>query len=544
MSARFRKLRMEQMEARQMMAVTGLIGNLTDKMASVSSGPDLVTTSSGTDVVVTDGMAPGEDDGGGVAASIPITNELPLNSLPGAPASLYLDFNGHFQAEGMFDTLGFGGRSNILTPAFDRDNDPTTFNYSEQDEIRHIWAMVAEDYAPFNLNVTTVEPDASRPFLRVVISGGSDFMADSPADEAWGITEKDWTGNYNSYADPGDPNVVYVFTRANNFPAVTNTIATSASHEAGHAFGLSHYSHSTGDLASAPIMRDGLNPNDPFPQRMVWWSNGSQTDMAVIASSDNGFGYRPDDHGDFVSGPSSMIQASHALAAHGIIGAGGDTDVFRFDVGGGQVNIDLTVPGNYIANLNADLLLYDSKGALIAFDSPPDKLGARLVKDLPAGTYYAAVQGDSAYGDVGQYSLFVTESGPQVVSSKFQSLGKNQFSLTVTFNEAINTSTFTTADVRINGGAAGAGVLSVTRSKTDSKTFLVKVNLPSSSVRSGVSIGPNIEDLSGNGMDQNKNGINAEAVDAYMAEYISVKGGSVLNTTTTTTKTTTTKKRR
>src|SRR6185503_5596988 len=112
----------------------------------------------------------------------------------------------------------------------------------------------------------------------------------------WGISEADWVTSPDSYADPGDPNVVYAFMRNNGAVAGTNTIATAISHEAGHAFGLSHYAHSTGDLAIAPIMRDGFSQTDTFPQRMVWWSNGSQTDMAIIASSDNGFGYRPDDH--------------------------------------------------------------------------------------------------------------------------------------------------------------------------------------------------------------------------------------------------------
>src|SRR5262249_25565354 len=46
------------------------------------------------------------------------------NSLPGAKATLYLDFNGDF-------TLSWGGYLNIDTPAYDTDGDPNTFSATE-----------------------------------------------------------------------------------------------------------------------------------------------------------------------------------------------------------------------------------------------------------------------------------------------------------------------------------------------------------------------------------------------------------------------------
>src|SRR5688572_19599226 len=64
-----------------------------------------------------------------------------LHSLPGAYAVLYLDFDGHNEGEwsdiqsAQVDM--FGG-----TPA----------------EMQEIWARVAEDFAPFNIDVTTADP--------------------------------------------------------------------------------------------------------------------------------------------------------------------------------------------------------------------------------------------------------------------------------------------------------------------------------------------------------------------------------------------------
>src|SRR5262245_31223369 len=48
--------------------------------------------------------------GGQGGATAALTDVPALNSLPGAAASLYLDFDGHFEAQ-------WGGYSNITTPA-------------------------------------------------------------------------------------------------------------------------------------------------------------------------------------------------------------------------------------------------------------------------------------------------------------------------------------------------------------------------------------------------------------------------------------------
>src|SRR5262245_43283763 len=66
-------------------------------------------------------------------SSIPV-----LNSLPGARATLYLDFDGDHEAQ-------WGSSTNITTPAFDTDSNPSTFSSSELAAIQDIWAYVAED---------------------------------------------------------------------------------------------------------------------------------------------------------------------------------------------------------------------------------------------------------------------------------------------------------------------------------------------------------------------------------------------------------------
>ena len=57
----------------------------------------------------------------------------------------------------------WGSYTNITTPVYDSDGDVTTFSEVELAYIQAVWEVVAEDYAPFNINVTTVEPSVLAP---------------------------------------------------------------------------------------------------------------------------------------------------------------------------------------------------------------------------------------------------------------------------------------------------------------------------------------------------------------------------------------------
>src|SRR5262245_26896802 len=161
-----------------------------------------------------------------------------LHSNPSAAAKLYLDFDGHFESVwgGWYDpVLGthWGGWENVRTPVFDFDGDRTTFSDDELAAIREIWARVAEDYSPFNVDVTTVNPGnfADRVGLRIAIGGSWRDWFGSPT---WGETMG------SSYTDPFHVNTGYVF--SDELPGNPRLIADAAAHEAGHAYGLGHQS--------------------------------------------------------------------------------------------------------------------------------------------------------------------------------------------------------------------------------------------------------------------------------------------------------------
>jgi hypothetical protein len=520
-----RGLRVESLEGRQMMAVFptgGTVGTFNEELV---------------------------EDPGPPPGYISVVNEFNLNSKPGAPATLFLDFNGHYQTESVGDWHGIGGWDNILTPAYDRDGDPLTYSPDEQQEMRFIWATVAEDYAPFNINVTTVDPDPGRyhtddPYLRVVVSGGSDTITGR---KLAGFAE---TG---AYADDGGANVAYVFTHAADGSSYgAKFIADSASHEAGHSFGLEHQSQYNSQGRKVKEYRPGNGERGPIMGSVAsfergTWSKGpigpgitlfpysgyiaTQDDMAVIARSANGFGYRSDDIAGSMGGSRQLTSTNAGLFGRGIIEKTSDTDMFRFTTGGGNVSVDLQLPQERIrpgqmlrniGNLDATLRLYNSSGVLIAQAADPATLTASLSASVGAGTYYVRVGSQGVYGDVGQYTLLVKEtSGPQIVSSQYTSLSATLGGLLVTFNEPISANTFTVKDVRINGGIAGAGVVSIGAPTNGSRTFLITFTKPGT-VRTTISIGPNINDLFGNRMDQNGNGLTGEAADAYSkALYLS-----------------------
>src|SRR5262249_22235722 len=160
---------------------------------------------------------------------------------------LYLDFTGNFESD-WWQNNSNGTQThfhNVTTPVFDTDGDATKFSADEQSTIKQIWARVAEDYAPFNINVSTDYYGSfnDRQALKVAIGGNN---TDWLHQNASGIS------SIGSFTDSA-PNVVFVFdliawAKAGVTDGLGRPIdgiaamATSISHEAGHSFGLYHQS--------------------------------------------------------------------------------------------------------------------------------------------------------------------------------------------------------------------------------------------------------------------------------------------------------------
>jgi len=323
-----------------------------------------------------------------------------LASRPGAAATLYLDFDGHVESR-------WGEFTNVVSPAYDLDGNPTRFSAAEIDAIEEIWARVAEDYAPLNVNVTTIAPPqiADRMAVRMVIGGNySDWFGSA----AGGVA---YVGGFTS----GAPNVGYVFedALAGGNPRY---VAEAASHEAGHLFGLSHQAqwnggqlvteYHAGNADWAPIM--GVS----YYAGRTTWTRGPtsagaasvQDDLAVLGGPTNGFGFAADDFGNTMAAAGNLTASGTSVHVAGLIGTHDDQDVLRFSTSGGTLRLALDV-APVGANLDGVLELKSASGQRIAIASPSNRLGAELTATLQRGTYFLVIRSSGGYGNLGRYTV-------------------------------------------------------------------------------------------------------------------------------------------
>lgn len=383
------------------------------------------------------------------AAPYPLDQTFSLHSDPGSNHTIYLDFSGvDVTSDSLWTGAGVpAGHYAGWDPMGDGD---TVFDDSERTAIQDIWQRVAEDYAPFDVDVTTEEPaadalyrsDASDPTYgtRIVITD---------SDAAWnGACQRSCGGiaNVGTIAAV-DPDQTYA--DAFVFPAGTADlpayIAQAAAHETGHTFGLTHQgdlpntdlsSYDQGHGVWAPIMGASYyRPVSQWAKGEYAGANNQQDELAVIERSAP---VRPDEAGD------TPATATQVTSQTGYITDASDADYYALGSCPGPVTIDAT-PAAVGANLDIHLSVVDSTGATVADVDPAtteddqvqtwpwlgsvyapaaDGLDAHLTNATLSGTgpYYAVVRGGggeaggagdptadyTAYGSLGAYTLNVS----------------------------------------------------------------------------------------------------------------------------------------
>lgn len=330
-----------------------------------------------------------------------------LSSLPSAPAKLYLDFVGDQQRR-WGSWAGIGGYLVPQIPAFDTDGDPSSFSSKELDQIQQIWAIVAEKYSPFNLNVTTIDPGKldDKKACEVVIGGDGKWYG-----KAGGVA---FVATFSGGNVLDNNKIGYVWRGQGNGGDVVS-IANGVAHEAGHMFGLHHrtlYPISQPPVEYAPgyIMGEGNGGlgvwtvgerSDKSGDTLSY--KGVQDDVAVLAGSDNAFGFRPDETGATANTAVNMNVVGDQRVASGVITRPSDVDAWRFTTLGGPLKLDVNVP-SLGAMLYANLELRDANFSLLDSAQAPAQ-SQTLFYDLPPGTYYAVVKSRGYYSDIGSYSL-------------------------------------------------------------------------------------------------------------------------------------------
>ena len=371
------------------------------------------------------------------ARSAPLQKSDPfkLHSRLGSQRTIYLDFKGlrlegtiwndppdEFQQPAPLPEGFYGGWS--------LDGDPNSYSGLESDFIREVFAIVAEDFAPFDVDVTTENP------------GEDAITRSNEDDDAYGtralVTSSDVAlnavcgGQCSGVAilDAFDaarqhtalqPAFVFSQTQSSQTP---RPIAETISHEVGHNFGLRHdgkfgAEYYEGHGIWAPIM--GFSDFVPVSQ----WSNGaytgatsSQDDVSVIAG--NGAPRVPDEDGGTVGSAATSIPSGGA-----IIASRTDVDVFAVGSCAGPLTITAS-PAATSPNLDVRLDLLNAAGHVLATDNPPAKaedsdtasgMGAQVgIGEAVGKSLFVRVDGVGNgtpdndyddYGSIGRYTLDV-----------------------------------------------------------------------------------------------------------------------------------------
>ncbi len=93
---------------------------------------------------------------------------LPIHhSLPGARNVIWLNFQG-MVIQGTLWNTQFGSQR-WTARSFSLDNDFINFSPAERTAVSSIWSRVAEDYAPFRVDVTTERPAVLSPTVAVAL---------------------------------------------------------------------------------------------------------------------------------------------------------------------------------------------------------------------------------------------------------------------------------------------------------------------------------------------------------------------------------------
>ncbi len=404
-------------------------------------------------------------------ATYPLDQTFALHSAAGSHRVIYLDFDGaNVSGTAWNDVQSGQGLPPGDHPAWDTDGAPATFGTAERTAIQSIWQRVSEDYAPFDVDVTTEDPgDAAlvnngSPSdtygVRALISPSTSAATQLCNNQCGGIA---YVGTYDlvyptPYAQPA-----WVFPQQLG-PNSTKAIAEAVTHEVGHNLGLSHDGTSsagyyTGQGAWAPIM--GVGYSRPITQ----WSKGeyadannSQDDFAVMAS--NGLSYRVDEAG----GTPAAAAALSNTSTGGFITQATDVDTYRIDrTCSGSVTVAAD-PVPTSPDLDLQLTVLDAHGAVLTSADPPSAmstsdvatgLAATVTTSLGTGVFYLSVDGVgsgdpvstgySDYASLGQYTLSTTQCP---VSAPTTPLG-----LGVSTDEGAGTATLSWTAPAYDGGS-------------------------------------------------------------------------------------------
>ncbi len=336
------------------------------------------------------------------------------NSRPGASRIIYLDFDG----ETVGGTAWNAGTADPkVVPPYDTDGSPSNWSMAERAAMAAMWQELAEDFSPFDVNVTTVRPASTDAFTRT-----------SPSDTTFGshvvVTGDRWVCDSctsAAYLDSfggstTERTLAWVFPPAGSDLAGFGTVAA---HAVGHQLSLLDDGTTAGVTAYGGQGTWGPIMGNASTRLVVQWSKGdypfannTEDDLAIIAG-------RLGLAGDVSSSPDDAIVFplwDFVMTAEEAVGSATDVDVWKLDVTNGDLRVILRRPAK--PNLVPRVVITGPAGVL-ANEVLNDTTTMRSVFccAVANGRYTISVStlpmGDfPAYGNVGTYALYVVRSMP------------------------------------------------------------------------------------------------------------------------------------
>lgn len=332
------------------------------------------------------------------------TDAFTLHSRPGATRSIFLDFDGGT----LLSTNSWlkNGLSSTTFRGWSTDSS-TAFSDAERATVIAIWSRVAEDFAPFDVDVTTQEPAAgglwrsstsdTRYGTRVAFTSGTTVQSALCRSTCGGVA---WIGTFDSILTAETRSPAWVFPGSLSNSA--KYMAEAASHEAGHTLGLGHDGTTTssyyggGDLWG-PLM------GSPYRSGVTQWSRGDylnagnhEDDLAIAVS--NGAPLRADDAGNSAA---TAVALDTLPNRTGTISTRTDEDWLTVSACSGTVTLRADPAAATGANLDVGIEVRTPTGALLASAAPATTrttsgvtgLGAAVSLPLTGGPFHLVVKG-------------------------------------------------------------------------------------------------------------------------------------------------------